>query len=51
MQWIGINQNRANRFIEQFIRNGDLNTMLNKGMYYDGKSTISLLDYLLESTY
>ncbi|KAI8054032.1 hypothetical protein BDF22DRAFT_682669 [Syncephalis plumigaleata] len=29
MQWIGINQNRANRFVEQFMRNGDLNTMLN----------------------
>ncbi|RKP26607.1 hypothetical protein SYNPS1DRAFT_27715 [Syncephalis pseudoplumigaleata] len=39
MQWIGINQNRANRFIERFMLDGHMNALLHKADHADWRPT------------
>ena len=52
-KWIGINQNRANRFTEFFIKNGCLRNMIDCGGKILREQTIgdSKLDFLIGNTY
>ncbi len=52
-KWIGINQNRANRFIEFFIKNNQLKDMIEYRGNILREQTIddSKLDFLVDNTY
>lgn len=52
-KWIGINQNRANRFIEYFLKNNTLENMMDGSLDILREQTIgdSKLDFLVGNTY
>jgi len=51
--WIGINQNAANRYVEHFLRTGQLCNMVSHGKTVKREQTlgISKLDFLVEETF
>jgi sugar fermentation stimulation protein A len=51
--WIGINQNAANRYVEHFIKSGQLSGMVNNGEAIKREQKVgnSKLDFLVGNTY
>jgi len=51
--WIGINQNAANRYVEHFLKNGQLLNMVSNGetVLREKKLGNSKLDFLVDNTY
>jgi len=51
--WIGINQNAANRYVEHFIKTGQLSTMVKNGhtIKREQKLGNSKIDFLVNQTY
>lgn len=51
--WIGINQHAANRYVEHFLRSGQLTSMVNNGelVKREQKAGNSKLDFLVGNTY
>lgn len=51
--WIGINQNAANRYVEHFLKTGQLSAMVENGetVKREQKLGISKLDFLVGNTY
>lgn len=51
--WIGINQNAANRYVEHFLRTGQLSSMVKNGDIVEREQKLgnSKLDFLVGNTY